>query len=506
MDNTGGCDNRNKEIKTDCPEKRIYMGFPGEAPPFYAYEAVQIFGDCGAFPEFVPNQDKLWLAAGSAPVGRIFVPDFTYVKDEKKRRKLIKREIYKIMSGFTGYSSPWGCMTGVRPAKIVNSLIKGGMTEEDALRELEEFYLVSHDKALLALETALNQDPFLKTQREHPENISLYIGIPFCPTRCLYCSFTSHPIEKYRKRTGEYLTLLEEELRSVIPAAIAKGYNIESLYIGGGTPTSLSEEDFRHFMGFVTDIIDTSADSGIKEFSLEAGRPDSITEAKLECAAKAGVTRISINPQTMNDKTLEIIGRRHTASETEAAFHAARDAGFTNINMDIIAGLPGEDVPDFEKTLSDVCRLRPDSMTVHTLSVKRAADLKRDPRAAMLRHDITGKMLSCAYKAAKSMDMRPFYMYRQKNMLGNLENVSYCRVGCESPYNIHIMEEDQTVLAFGAGGVSKLCAAASCAVCGTDTAAAEETAIERSFNVKGVEDYMARSREMAERKRRLMDL
>ncbi len=463
------------------------MGFPGDEPPFYAYEAVQIFGDCGAFPEFVPHsRDGIWLSKNGK---RICVPDFTE-NDPGVRQKLIKREIYVIMSSLTGYVSPWGCMTGVRPAKIVNGLIKSGMSGREAVRELETFYLVSHDKACLALETAQNQERFLNEQHMCPENTAIYIDIPFCPTRCLYCSFTSHPIEKYKKRVGEYLTLLENEMRRVIPLAVSKGYRPESLYIGGGTPTSLSEDDFAHFMDFVTDIIDVPS---LKEFSLEAGRPDSITDRKLKRALDAGVTRISINPQTMNDRTLEMIGRKHTAADTERAFYAARSAGFTNINTDIIAGLPGEDTPDFERTLSLIRDMRPDSMTVHTLSVKRAADLRRDPRASSLRHDITGKMLSLAYDAAKEMDMRPFYMYRQKNMLGNLENVSYCRAGCESPYNIHIMEEDQTVLAFGAGGVSKFCSFA-------EGDGGIGRTIKRSFNVKGVEDYMARSEEMAERK------
>lgn len=473
---------------SDLDTSKIYMGFPGDEPPFYAYEAVQIFGDCGAFPEFVPNENALWLSKNDR---RVYVPDFKAEQDEKTKHKLIKREIYKIMRDLTGYSSPWGCMTGVRPAKIVNGLIESGMTKEAAERELEEFYMASHDKARLAMETALNQDVFLAKQRANPENIAVYVGIPFCPTRCLYCSFTSHPIEKYKKRTEEYLGLLENELRGVIPAALSGGMKIESLYIGGGTPTSLSEDDFRHFMRFLTDIIDIKR---LDEFSLEAGRPDSITAGKLDAAKRAGVTRISINPQTMNDKTLALIGRRHTAADIENAFVLARQTGFGNINMDIIAGLPGEEEADFAKTLADVRRMRPDSLTVHTLSVKRAADLKRDPRAAMLRHDITGKMLSLAQKTAHEMEMKPFYMYRQKNMLGNHENVSYCREGCESPYNIHIMEEDQTVLAFGAGGVSKLC---------TYDESGERT-IKRSFNVKGVDDYFARSGEMAERKLQLI--
>lgn len=479
-------------------EHLIYMGFPGERPPYHVYEAVQIFNDCGAFPVLVPNsaspQDAcgegcsgIWLAKDSV---RAEIPAFETV-GEKTAHKLQKREIYKIMCRFTGYHSPWGCMTGVRPAKIVNSLLRSGMTPDEAVRELKAFYLASPEKAELAVETACNQERFLQQQRRHPENAAVYVGIPFCPTRCLYCSFPSHPIGKYVKSVDRYLTLLEQELDAVIPAVRNHGLRIESLYVGGGTPTALEEEQFRTLLNILMHTVGTE---GLAEFSLEAGRPDSITAAKLEAAREAGVTRISINPQTMNNDTLELIGRRHTAEETEQAYFLARTAGFRNINMDVIAGLPGESPEDFAETLNRIAGLRPDALTVHTLSVKRAADLKRDVRAALLRHDVTGKMLSLSRTAAREMGMIPFYMYRQKNMLGNHENVSYCRPGCESPYNIHIMEEDQTIFAFGAGGVSKLSVPVPDA----------EPNILRSFNVKSVEDYLARSGEMAERKLRLL--
>ena len=469
-------------------ESKIYMGFPEELPPHYAYEAVQIFNDCGGFPELVPNSgiktDKnsgIWMQKGEV---RYDIPFFGE-ENEKLEHKLQKREIYRIMSDFTGYTSPWGCMTGVRPAKIVNGLFNSGATYQEALEELEKFYMARSEKAELAVKTACNQEAFLKEQIENPKNIAIYVGIPFCPTRCLYCSFTSHPIGKYNKIVDKYLELLEAELRTVVPVLLQKGYNIESLYIGGGTPTSLSEISFENFMGFVTDIVNPV---NLKEFSLEAGRPDSITTEKLRIAKKSGVTRISVNPQTMNNATLELIGRRHSAEEVIKAFEMARMENFENINMDIIAGLPGEDLSHFEYTLEKIAQLKPDGLTVHTLSVKRAADLKRDAKAELLRHDITGKMLIESQKCASSMGMIPFYMYRQKNMLGNHENVSYCRPGCESPYNIHIMEEDQTIFAFGAGGVTKVC----------------QNDIIRSFNVKSVEDYMKRSEEMAQRKLKLI--
>lgn len=475
----------------------LYLGFTEERPPFYAYEAAQIFQDCGVFPVFVPSspmpedaaKSGIWLSKNGE---RVDIPAFG-AASVKLEQKLRKREIYIIMSRFTGYRSPWGCMTGVRPAKIANALFDTGMEPEEAIRELEAFYLTAPEKARLAVDTARNQESFLQKQRKHPNRVAIYVGIPFCPTRCLYCSFPSHPIGKYLRSVDLYLRLLEQELRTVLPAVLQCGFRIESLYIGGGTPTSLQEEQFRSFLQFLTALI---PQQDLQEFSLEAGRPDSITPEKLRAAKNAGVTRLSINPQTMNDDTLALIGRRHTADDIERAFYLARDTGFENINMDIIAGLPGEETSDFTGTLNKICAMRPDSLTVHTLSVKRGADLKRDARAAMLRHDVTGEMLSLAQNAAQKMNMIPFYMYRQKNMLGNHENVSYCRPGCESPYNIHIMEEDQTVFAFGAGGVSKL----------STLSPAGEREIVRSFNVKSVEDYLARSEEMAERKMQLLSL
>lgn len=480
-----------------CEEEKIYMGFPEELPPHYSYEAVQIFNDCGRFPEFVPfsgqkseKNSGIWLQKGNK---RYDIPFFGE-QNEKLEHKKQKREIYQIMKEFTNYNSPWGCMTGVRPAKIVNGLFASGMNYDEAVSELKDFYMVQHEKAILAATTACNQYSFLKNQEENPKNIAIYVGIPFCPTRCLYCSFTSQPIGKYAKIVNKYLELLEEEMRAVVPVLLERGYKIESLYIGGGTPTSLSESYFEHFMAFVTDIVNPI---GLKEFSLEAGRPDSITPNKLRTAKKYGVTRISVNPQTMNNETLSLIGRHHTAQEVEDAFQMAREEGFANINMDIIAGLPGEDVSHFNYTLDKILQMKPDGLTVHTLSVKRAADLKRDSKAELLRHDITGKMLIESQKAAASLGMNPFYMYRQKNMLGNHENVSYCIPGCESPYNIHIMEEDQTIFAFGAGGTTKICKNCQSVNPG-------EREIIRSFNVKSVEDYMSRSKEMAQRKLNLI--
>lgn len=475
----------------------IKFYFPENQIPFHFFEALQIFGTACGLPSFCAEADSYRLELlnekGDAVksdfiTAEIATRDAGVHAEGVSEANLLKRYLYKLMSEYTGYSSPWGCMTGVRPTKIVNVLKKHGMDNRAIFNHFKEFYLMSDDKANLAIETADVQIPFLEEQLLHPENAGFYIGIPFCPTRCLYCSFTSNSIVKYKKSLDLYLDLLEREIKESLQIARQAGYKIESVYLGGGTPTSFDETRFERFMKIVTDNIDFS---NVKEFALEAGRPDSITKGKLLVAKNAGVNRISVNPQTMNDFTLRRIGRLHTANQTEEAFYLAREAGFENINMDIIAGLPDENTDDFMRTLARIEEFSPDSLTVHTLSIKRAADLRLDEENRNLLHgDEVGVMVSAARDTATKLGMHPFYMYRQKNMMGNHENVCYCRPGCESPYNIHIMEEEQTIIATGAAGVSKRVSA------GGDK-------IERAFNVKGIEDYMARLDLMIERKREL---
>ncbi len=463
---------------------QIQFGFPGEHPGYHAYEALQIFGDGNCFPELVPNQKQMWLKQ-FAETGELLR---TVLVPAIEDHRVLKQFLYDTMVEFTGYRSPWGCMTGIRPAKIINQLLAKGQTPEMAKAHLTDFYRISDEKADFALQTALSQHNFLEEQKQNPNRIGIYIGIPFCPTRCLYCSFPSNSIGKYKKVVDDYLDLLQEEMEGTYALTQELGLEIESVYLGGGTPTSLSDGQFERYMQDVTRIF-TEKNPHLREFSLEAGRPDSITVRKMEIAKISGVTRMSVNPQTMQNETLKLIGRHHTATQIVEAFQMARDAGMDNINMDVIAGLPGENLDHFTRTLSAIRELKPDGITVHTLSVKRAADLKRDEKRAMLENAQVGEMVACARTVCGEMGMHPFYMYRQKNMLGNHENAAYCLRGKESPYNIHIMEEDQTILAIGAGGVSKR---------------VEGDRIERAFNVKSVEEYMARSREMMQRKRDLM--
>lgn len=461
----------------------IKVYFTEEKLLYYVYEALQIFGTVENLVTLIPSYPQLMLQLIDDN-GEVLRTDLI----TEETRKDIKRQVYIVMTEYTGYHSPWGCMTGIRPVKTVNQLKFKGLSNEEVLEHLLDFYKIREDKAKLAIETATTQAEANILTGNISSRIGFYAGVPFCPTRCLYCSFTSNPIEKYYKSVDKYIDLIGLEIEATADLIKEHNLSIESLYIGGGTPTSLNEAQLQRYLNHLVDNLDLSC---LEEFCLEAGRPDSITEEKLRISVAAGVNRISINPQSMNDITLKAIGRCHTREQTVKAFYQAREAGFKNINMDIIAGLPGEDESMFEYTLEQINKLQPDSLTVHTLSIKRAAMLRFDTDALdKLSFSTTSKMVDMARAYASSSGLRPYYMYRQKNMLGNLENVAYCRKGCESPYNIHIMEEDQTILAVGAGAVTKV--------------VFNDNRIERAFNVKSVEEYLRRMPEMIERKRLLL--
>ncbi len=448
----------------------ITISHPAATAPYWVIEIAQVFGRAAQV-SFLPEAPD--LAVNGEPV-----PAFDTANQGK-------RWLYLKLKALTGYSSPWGCMTGIRPAKLIHAMAEEGLSESCILQKLKDFYCVSEGKALLALETAGVQAPFLAERKE--KTVDWYANLPFCPSRCLYCSFTSHSIGKYKKSVDAYLDVMEQELSAASELLGRMSAHSESLYLGGGTPTSLNEKQFERYICMFSRYIDLT---GLKEFSLEAGRPDSITPAKLEAAARAGVTRISINPQTMNDSTLERIGRAHTAGQVVQAFRMAREAGFRNINMDVIAGLPYETEEMFRYTMERILELGPEGMTVHTLSIKRAAALREDAESqAALSDDRTGHMVNMGREYAAKMSMHPFYLYRQKHMLGNHENVSYCKAGYESPYNIHIMEEDRTILGIGAGAVTK--------------AVFPDGRIERAFNVKSIEYYLERLPEMIKRKEAL---
>ena len=368
---------------------------------------------------------------------------------EKEERDAEKRRVFDELTALTGYRPEWGTLTGVRPAKLAGEMMDAGYSEEETAAAFRERYYVNEEKTDLVLETCRNQR-FL-TSQPAGRTAGIYIGIPFCPTRCLYCSFASNPADPDGMR--RYLEALLTEIDAVSERMKELQIRPESIYFGGGTPTSLDAGMLERLLARVRERFDMS---GVKEFCVEAGRPDTVTEEKLLIMKEAGVDRISINPQTMNEKTLKIIGRSHSVEDVIDAFSLAQKCGISKINADIIAGLPGEDAAMFRNTLQSVLALAPDNVTVHTLAVKRASRLKEENENYHYENAAhVGEMVRDARRVLTKKGYRPYYMYRQKHMAGNYENVSYSLPGSESVYNIRIMDEHQTIVALGAGGISK---------------------------------------------------
>ncbi len=420
--------------------------------------------------------------------------------DTKKYRDELKRLLYKTLNAAVKEELKWGTLTGVRPTKLAMKRILSGHDEEQVADYMQKEFFCSRQKAELCTEIAKREAGILKSIGFY-EGYSVYIGIPFCPTVCTYCSFSSMPLtglDNADELMARYTDALRKECEYVAKAFC--GRRLVSIYVGGGTPTALSEKYLKYLMDIIRGNFDVRS---VREFTVEAGRPDTISEAKLAILRSAGVTRISVNPQTMNDVTLLSIGRKHTAQQTVYAYDLARKAGFDNINMDIIAGLSGEDEEDFSYTLERIGELDPDSFTVHSLVVKRASEYRKIRESDGARRyggRIVENMLDMAMEHAKKNGYKPYYMYRQKNKAGLsespvLENVGYAKEGKESIYNIVIMEEKQTVAAIGAGAQSKL-------VDPYDPYADEVTGIIRSSNVKNVYEYIDRIDEMIERKKR----
>ena len=408
------------------------------------------------------------------------------LSDHSATKNVIKKLFYQMLVGRTGHELPWGSLTGIRPTKIALSRLEAGWKEDDIRRFMKETYMTSDEKINLSVEIAAREKRLMEPIN-YDSGYSLYVGIPFCPTTCLYCSFTSYPISKWKGRTGLYLEALFKELEYT--AEKMKGRPLDTIYFGGGTPTSLPAEDIDAILCKLEQLFDIK---NVLEFTVEAGRPDSITEEKLKVLASHGISRISINPQTMNQKTLDLIGRRHTVENVKEKFHMARALGFDNINMDLIMGLPGEDLDDVKHTLEEIEALKPDSLTVHSLAIKRAARLNMfKEEYADLKISNTPEMIALSEACARRMGMEPYYLYRQKNMAGNFENVGYSLPGKACLYNILIMEELATIVACGAGTTTKV-------------VFPSENRRERCENVKEVEQYISRIDEMIGRKEKIL--
>ena len=410
------------------------------------------------------------------------------IKESESRRENkdhLKYALYQdVLVKLTGHTLPWGNLTGIRPVKLAMGMLDEGLTNVQTAQELRDQYLVSPKKTALSVAIANRERDILK-DIDYDKGYSLYVGIPFCPSICLYCSFSSYPLKLWAARTDEYLDALCKEAAAVASLMKSLGRKLDTIYIGGGTPTTLEPYQLERLLDCLSQQFGYD---GLLEFTVEAGRPDSITGEKLAAIHKFPVTRISVNPQTMNQKTLDLIGRKHSVEDTKNAFWMAREQGFDNINMDLIVGLPGEDLTMVEHTLREVRSLDPDSLTVHSLAVKRAARLNifRDQYQEMT-FENNQEIMDLTMKTAYEMGMSPYYLYRQKNMKGNFENVGYAKVDKAGIYNILIMEEKQPIIALGAGGSSKL-------------VFDHERRIERVENVKDVTNYISRIDEMIQRK------
>lgn len=403
----------------------------------------------------------------------------------------IKRLVFSSLKDITREEYPWGILVGIRPSKIALKYLEEGKTEEEIIDIFKKKHLAVEEKAKLCIEIAKAEVNFVNN---NSKNIAIYIGMAFCPTRCFYCSFAANPIMGNKKLISPYLEALIYEIREMKKYINERKLNIETVYFGGGTPTAISNEEFEVVMEEAYNAFVKG--KGVKEFTVECGRPDSITKEKLETMKKFNVTRISINPQTMNDETLKIIGRGHNSNDVIEKFNLARSMGFNDINMDMIIGLPGEGINEVLRTKEEILKLHPDSLTVHGLSLKRASILYEN---FILKKGIQVKkqaeladMYEESRSLAKSLGLHPYYMYRQKNMVGNMENLGYSRKGAECIYNIQMIEDKQTIIALGADAVSKV-------------VFLEEGRIERFANIKDVREYCNRIEEMVEGKKKLLD-
>lgn len=420
---------------------------------------------------------------------------FSYKYDEDYGFKTeLKKGIFKFLANTLKDEYPWGTLVGIRPSKIALALIQEGKLEGEIIKYFEDNYLASEEKAKLCIEVAEREESFVNKDEKA---ISIYVGMPFCPTRCLYCSFAANPIGACKKDVEPYLEALNKEISSIRDYVNEKGLKIETVYFGGGTPTSVDNEQFEKLMKHVYESFVKNREE-VKEFTVECGRPDSITEEKLNSMKRYKVSRISINPQTMNDKTLKSIGRGHLMADVVDKFNLARSLDFDNINMDIIIGLPNEDVEEVERTCSEIAKLNPDSLTIHGMSIKRASrlyeNLVLNQSIKVANQKNLNKMYDMSKELGRELDMYPYYMYRQKNMVGNMENVGYSKAGKECVYNIQMIEDKQTIIALGADAVSKVVFLNE-----------GKNRIERFANVKDVKEYVKRIDEMVEGKIELLD-
>ena len=404
---------------------------------------------------------------------------------ENEHARNMELAVFGVLMEILSIRPKWGVLTGIRPVKLAMQLHDFGLSEEEIREKLKAERLVSDEKLDLLLTTMEHELEIRASSK--PNSVSLYISIPFCPSRCSYCTFTSHSVEKAAKLIPQYVELLCGELRDIAVLISELGLRLETVYMGGGTPTVLTAEQLERVLSTVNESFDMS---GVREVTVEAGRPDTITAEKLAVLKKCGVGRISINPQTMDDEVLAAIGRKHSAEDVKKAFALARTFDFDSINMDLISGLPGDNMEKFRKTVAEVIAMNPDNITLHTLTVKHGANLA--PMAQSVFAATADAMNEYAYGEFAKAGYFPYYLYRQKGTVDNLENVGFCKPGKEGIYNIFIMDETHTILSAGAGGVTKM-------------KAPYDRKIERIFNFKYPYEYIERFELMNERKEQVKD-
>lgn len=461
-------------IRAFYPGSEIKIWYEGEEEPegdySYRYEV-----------EYGVDSITFTVFEGEEEVGRKItrIPEG---EERKERKNYVKNLVYRTLVSLTGKELPWGNLTGIRPTKIPMHMLEEGKSNVEIAQYMRDTYGTSPAKTALAI-TIANRERAILKESDYNKGYSLYVGIPFCPSICLYCSFGSHVLKSWSHMVETYLDALCKELTFI--ADQMKGRSLDTIYIGGGTPTTLEPDQMRRLLSHIQKEFPME---GLKEFTVEAGRPDTITREKLVVLREFPVTRISINPQTMNQETLDLIGRKHTVEDVTAKFGMARELGFDNINMDLIIGLPGEHQEHVAHTLEQMKNLDPDSLTVHSLSLKRATRLNLfKDQYEEISFENSQEIMQMTEACAREMGMGPYYLYRQKNIAGNFENVGYAKLDKAGIYNILIMEEKQTIMAAGAGASTKF-------------VFQHGERIERVENVKDLKNYVERIDEMLERK------
>ncbi|MCD8127474.1 MAG: coproporphyrinogen dehydrogenase HemZ [Clostridiales bacterium] len=437
-------------------EQILMVLFPGEKPEYPDAPPEEREHFCRSALEYgtdavVAHAQIGWDGVSAAGESRCPLP-LPEGKLERDRllQRILKQAIYKAAAEILGAEPPWGALSGIRPAKLASKALEEGNTEEETRRLFREVYFVSPSRTELALDAA--RAGLAAKESLRPDEVSLYIGIPFCPSRCVYCSFVSADVKRAMKLMEPFVAALHQEIDCAAGLLREAGLHLRTVYMGGGTPTTLSAGQLDGILSHLRDAFDLSQ---LTELTVEAGRPDTITPEKLAVLRRRGVTRVSVNPQSMEDSVLQAMGRAHTAEDILTAYQIVRDAGVPAVNMDLIAGLPGDTVEGFQSTLNQVLALNPENITVHTLALKKGSRLMLEQHRLPSGEE-TSAMLDYAWSALRQAGQVPYYLYRQKYMSGALENIGWCKPGYEGLYNICIMEELHTILALGAGGSTKL--------------------------------------------------